>query len=634
MIQKTRETVQEPLKKKIKQRVNVNKDKDQFFVTINYKPKKKIELPYKGVLGFPDCIINDTDPTKEERAQFEKFRIEGVKLRNKLNNEDTHDGSSHPLHQSATEVTKESTPSSIALNKSKIKKIMFRDHEIETWYIAPYPEEYSQCETLYICEYCLKYMNSPISYKRHQLKNCNFTNHHPPGTEIYRDANVSVWEVDGRKNINYCQNVCLLAKLFLNSKTLYYDVEPFVFYILTERDQKYPSKHHFVGYFSKEKLNNSDYNVSCILTLPIYQRKGYGNLLIDFSYLLTRNEFKYGTPEKPLSDLGLLSYRNYWKVTVAYKLRELYQKCNNMNGLHISLGVLCKMTGMIPANVVVALEQLHALYYKQDANETKFAIVVKWELIDEVISKWEAKSYTTLDYTKLIWKPMLFGPSGGINSAPAFIQNGKQTTPHNNIAQVSEFLKDDIYNPYSFEEEAWKEVALCADTANEEQESNFESFVECQPDNSQVKLKPKRRSKEDVEVDLDAVADIFQEEDTLESNAEDESSFEDVDFVGGEGADEDEAEDEDEEEEPNDESSDEELPVDSPSESDSDFDSYVGNNVHFVNQSGSRKRTFLKRRTVNVLEGDNRPRGRGRPKGTFKLPRGKQSNTKPSSRKK
>lgn len=115
---------------------------------------------------------------------------------------------------------------------------MFRDYEINTWYIAPYPEEYSQCEVLYICEHCLKYMNSPISYQRHQLKNCNFSNNHPPGLEIYRDIEkkILIWEVDGRKNINYCQNLCLLAKLFLNSKTLYYDVEPFVFYILTEID--------------------------------------------------------------------------------------------------------------------------------------------------------------------------------------------------------------------------------------------------------------------------------------------------------------------------------------------------------------------------------------------------------------
>ena len=31
----------------------------------------------------------------------------------------------------------------------------------------------------------------------------------------------------------YAQNLCLLAKLFLDHKTLYYDVEPFLFYILT-----------------------------------------------------------------------------------------------------------------------------------------------------------------------------------------------------------------------------------------------------------------------------------------------------------------------------------------------------------------------------------------------------------------
>lgn len=40
---------------------------------------------------------------------------------------------------------------------------------------------------------------------------------------------------------------------------------------------------HIVGYFSKEKESTEDYNVACILTLPPYQRKGYGTLLIEFS---------------------------------------------------------------------------------------------------------------------------------------------------------------------------------------------------------------------------------------------------------------------------------------------------------------------------------------------------------------
>ena len=77
----------------------------------------------------------------------------------------------------------------------------------------------------------------------------------------------------------YCQNLCLLAKMFLDHKTLYYDVEPFLFYVMTEADEHGAQ---FVGYFSKEKRSPTN-NVSCIMTLPVRQRRGWGNLLIDFS---------------------------------------------------------------------------------------------------------------------------------------------------------------------------------------------------------------------------------------------------------------------------------------------------------------------------------------------------------------
>lgn len=85
------------------------------------------------------------------------------------------------------------TPSSAL---PKIRTIHFGKYEIDTWYAAPYPEEFMQ-PILFLCEYCLKYMKSGYELGRHKAK-CGLT--HPPGDEIYRDGVVSVFEVDGRKN--------------------------------------------------------------------------------------------------------------------------------------------------------------------------------------------------------------------------------------------------------------------------------------------------------------------------------------------------------------------------------------------------------------------------------------------------
>ena len=143
------------------------------------------------------------------------------------------------------------------------------------WYFSPYPQELCHLPVIYICEFCLKYLKSKNCLARHRMK-CKLF--HPPGNEIYRKNNISVFEIDGRKNKSYAQNLCLLAKLFLDHKTLYYDTDPFLFYVMTEFDQH---GLHMVGYFSKEKESSEDYNVACILTLPCHQKKvGYHHVVI------------------------------------------------------------------------------------------------------------------------------------------------------------------------------------------------------------------------------------------------------------------------------------------------------------------------------------------------------------------
>ncbi|KAJ5972339.1 Acyl-CoA N-acyltransferase [Penicillium vulpinum] len=340
--------------------------------------------PYGGILSEAEQDTSRTLPTQFDRDRFEQARLKAEEEWQQKVKEAELNGEVTP-HASQ----KVSGP------PSKIKSINFGGYEIETWYAAPYPEEYSRNRVLYICEFCLKYMNSDFVAWRHKLK-CPAK--HPPGDEIYRDRSISIFEVDGRKNPVYCQNLCLLAKLFLGSKTLYYDVEPFLFYVMTEYDDL---GCHFVGYFSKEKRPSSANNVSCILTLPIHQRKGYGNLLIDFSYLLTRIEGKNGSPEKPLSDMGLVSYRNYWRLILSYQLRDLKTP--------ISIADLSDRTGMTADDIVSALEGLRALV--RDPITKTYAIRLDHKYYNEVISGWESKGYVQLNPDALLWTPYIMGRS-------------------------------------------------------------------------------------------------------------------------------------------------------------------------------------------------------------------------------
>ncbi len=272
--------------------IRPNKDYDE--------KKKKCDFHYDYYIHYVDFNRRMDKWISRSEIELDDLNIE-IEIKNRELREkekhrdnpfdnDEHEGLDKTSLLNHEEATKVKTIDEIEMGKFRC----------DTWYFSPYPEGF-HVKTLYLCEFCFNFYSENVEYLNHINNFCKIK--HPPGDEIYRDEKISIFEVDGKKEPIYCENLCYMAKLFLDHKTLQWDVEPFLFYILCEYDIY---GYHFVGYFSKEKDSSQGYNVACILTMPFHQRKGYGKFLIDFSYLLSKKEKKIATPERPLSDLGNL----------------------------------------------------------------------------------------------------------------------------------------------------------------------------------------------------------------------------------------------------------------------------------------------------------------------------------------
>ncbi|KAK4038295.1 males-absent on the first protein [Parachaetomium inaequale] len=140
----------------------------------------------------------------------------------------------------------------------------------------------------------------------------------------------SIREVDGEEDVLFCQNLSLFAKLFLDNKSVFFDVTGFNYFLLVYTPPPPPptptpapeitgitppprsSRSQIVGFFSKEKMSWDNNNLACILVFPPWQRKGLGALLMGVSYAISRREGLLGGPEKPISDLGRRGYKRFW----------------------------------------------------------------------------------------------------------------------------------------------------------------------------------------------------------------------------------------------------------------------------------------------------------------------------------
>ncbi len=226
-----------------------------------------------------------------------------------------------------------------------------------------------------------------------------------------------MFEVDGFEERLYCQNLCYIAKLFLDHKTLYFDVDPFLFYVLCEVDERGKKPplltlvspirivdffqkflgYHPVGYFSKEKYSDVGYNLACILTFPSHQRKGYGRFLIAFSYELSKKEEKVGSPEKPMSDLGQQAYIPYWTSTILDFLINHSGDSNSMSVMDIS-----KKTSIMAEDIIFALNTLGMLKFVNGV----YFIYAEWNFIKELAKKHPVKQ-PRVDPSKLHWTPYI-----------------------------------------------------------------------------------------------------------------------------------------------------------------------------------------------------------------------------------
>lgn len=126
-------------------------------------------------------------------------------------------------------------------------------------------------------------------------------------------------------------------------------------------------------------------------------------MLIEFSYLLTKVEEKTGSPEKPLSDMGLLSYRGYWRLVMCYQLINQTGK--------ISIAQISENTGMTPDDIISALEGLRALV--RDPVTKTYALRLDTAYFKEYIANHERKNQPEINPEALVWTPYVM--NGGLS---------------------------------------------------------------------------------------------------------------------------------------------------------------------------------------------------------------------------
>ena len=296
---------------------------------------------------------------------------------------------------------------------------------------------------LHVCPFCL----SPhLDHETLMNYHMPFCPRRPPGTEVYRDtqAQMVIFEADGCTEKVFAERLGLLSKGFLEHKSLDFDTTPFVYYTLCFYDEH---GCHVAAYFSREKRNPENFNLSCILVFPHFQSRGLGRFLVDMSYEMCKREGRRGSPEKPLSDLGERTYHSYWKDSVVSALIAH----GFLEEWPTTLEYIMRATGMTQLDVVATLKQLKMLDTKSNVinlhvtpellashNEKKLKRLERGEIqFEPTMLCWAPWQYCLVERPRTALKISAY-PHPGVNLLIAALESRSSTRDDNQQQQLDQ----------------------------------------------------------------------------------------------------------------------------------------------------------------------------------------------------
>lgn len=224
---------------------------------------------------------------------------------------------------------------------TKIEEVNYGEHKMIPVHNSPL---YTIGGILNVCSTCLEILPTLRSLEIHRLC-CNVK-----FNAIYSEDSFRISRISHMKTK---QTLARMGMLFIKSKTLFYDLNLYDFFIIYDKE--------IMGYFSRAKEGANA--LSCLMVFPCFQGLGIGSLLVDYSQIKTvklvdqegeskdiknrkntkiqndkitkykindgfiedleaKNTKTYKIlcdpkgPEKPFSKKAILCYRKYWKYKV------------------------------------------------------------------------------------------------------------------------------------------------------------------------------------------------------------------------------------------------------------------------------------------------------------------------------